>query len=687
MSDSLESRSESLDDIEALEELLSFVPPPLRQDPDSDVPASDWSPVTFFDKHLDDSLILKRVKVLPRLVSTLSEALDEHVSSFKSRGKPFYSPYILVRHVPYNNTVVATASDISRRFCEGGHPFIQAASVLALHPHQSELKSVFVMSGRPADEPPDFHSEQYTLQHTIETGTLMSALLGSLDDDRKALLLSVLKSFPRLAIYEAYALSGKIVLEEMSGLSTYDVFPWKKGGGSRYRQVSHQVPPPDSDASKYLWETEPSDHSMQMEAPSRLRRSERLKKSAVDTSTSHKKPERRPISKPSHKAAATTQSIIAPKKTASHRYTANAADFIQRAWAHAVDCDSTVIIFDCGNYLRVGIRHRKTQTLYLSDLVDVCSHTDPAYGKLLVGIYLAIIRDAMDRAPLLDKSLTKTDKHSTRMTSRKRRRDRDEVTPVRRSRRKLGESSEEVEPDVILSELSTRNVALLYLEDGRFNSPLPSFFRRAGSSSRKRSFRYDECLALVLLKKIGEGAVGEAYEASLEVDLSAGNVARHPHKVIVKLAFHEEQTERLRHEYSIYRYLSTGPNQVKNIPRAFGFFEDVESEAGVLILSHAGVALAYRSTPPGTGIEVSDEERATFIQILKSIHAAGVAHGDIRSWNLLEDDKGGLFIADFDRAKIHGSRRQMAAELERIGNLLDGENIDDNSVTSYPASS
>ncbi len=75
------------------------------------------------------------------------------------------------------------------------------------------------------------------------------------------------------------------------------------------------------------------------------------------------------------------------------------------------------------------------------------------------------------------------------------------------------------------------------------------------------------------------------------------------------------------------------------------------------------------------------------MQILKSIHAAGVAHGDIRSWNLLEDDKGGLFIADFDRAKIHGSRYQMAEELKRMSFLLDGGNMDDDSVISYPASS
>ncbi|PBK65723.1 hypothetical protein ARMSODRAFT_1087333 [Armillaria solidipes] len=192
---------------------------------------------------------------------------------------------------------------------------------------------------------------------------------------------------------------------------------------------------------------------------------------------------------------------------------------------------------------------------------------------------------------------------------------------------------------------------------------------------------------MVLGRKLGRGAVGEAYEASPEVDFGDGNIAHCLDKVVVKLALSERQTERLRHEYNIYRHLSDGPMRVTNIPRVFGFFADVESEAGALILSHAGTALAYRPSPPGTGITVSAEERAIYIEILTSIHAAGVTHGDIRTWNLPEDDKGGYFIADFDRAKLHGSRVQMAAEQDRLRLLLDGEIIDDYSVTSYPASS
>ncbi len=93
------------------------------------------------------------------------------------------------------------------------------------------------------------------------------------------------------------------------------------------------------------------------------------------------------------------------------------------------------------------------------------------------------------------------------------------------------------------------------------------------------------------------------------MDTSSGSVARHPSQVIVKLAFSREHTDRLRHEYSIYRRLSHRPVRVENIPTAFGFFEDVESDAGALVLSHNGEAVAYRSDSPGSGIPVSPKER------------------------------------------------------------------------------
>ena len=70
---------------------------------------------------------------------------------------------------------------------------------------------------------------------------------------------------------------------------------------------------------------------------------------------------------------------------------------ITQAWARAVVNDATFIIFHCGDRERIGIRHRESQTLYLSDLIDTTTCNDPTYGEIQVGLHLAIIQDALQR--------------------------------------------------------------------------------------------------------------------------------------------------------------------------------------------------------------------------------------------------------------------------------------------------
>jgi hypothetical protein len=56
-----------------------------------------------------------------------------------------------------------------------------------------------------------------------------------------------------------------------------------------------------------------------------------------------------------------------------------------------------VVIIHSGNYEYVCIRHRETQTLYVSDILHVPFLGNPGYGKLQVGIYLTAIDDALGR--------------------------------------------------------------------------------------------------------------------------------------------------------------------------------------------------------------------------------------------------------------------------------------------------
>ncbi|KAF8918542.1 hypothetical protein CPB85DRAFT_1249375 [Mucidula mucida] len=77
-------------------------------------------------------------------------------------------------------------------------------------------------------------------------------------------------------------------------------------------------------------------------------------------------------------------------------------DYIQKAWVASVKLDTTILTFDCGNFLRFGIRHRQSQTLFLSDLIDIRSCKEPAYGGLLLALDVAAAFDAVNRLPLLE---------------------------------------------------------------------------------------------------------------------------------------------------------------------------------------------------------------------------------------------------------------------------------------------
>jgi hypothetical protein len=50
-----------------------------------------------------------------------------------------------------------------------------------------------------------------------------------------------------------------------------------------------------------------------------------------------------------------------------------------------------------GNHEIIGIRHRETQTLYISHVIEPHACSNPAYGKIQVGIYIAAIQDTIDR--------------------------------------------------------------------------------------------------------------------------------------------------------------------------------------------------------------------------------------------------------------------------------------------------
>jgi hypothetical protein len=56
------------------------------------------------------------------------------------------------------------------------------------------------------------------------------------------------------------------------------------------------------------------------------------------------------------------------------------------------------MVLHSGNHEIIGIRHRETQTLYISHVIEPHSCSNPAYGKIQVGIYIAAVQETIDRA-------------------------------------------------------------------------------------------------------------------------------------------------------------------------------------------------------------------------------------------------------------------------------------------------
>jgi len=143
---------------------------------------------------------------------------------------------------------------------------------------------------------------------------------------------------------------------------------------------------------------------------------------------------------------------------------------------------------------------------------------------------------------------------------------------------------------------SSRNVILLYLQYGIYDSSAPSTFVRSGligqapiplpSHEAVRNYRLEECLTIVLKSEIGHGATGEVLRGTLEVEVSACV----PLDVAVKLALGREQCDALRNEYHIYHRLESSGVTV-GITTPLGLFDDVEGGACVLVMPYVGIPL------------------------------------------------------------------------------------------------
>ncbi|KIM39093.1 hypothetical protein M413DRAFT_29660 [Hebeloma cylindrosporum] len=272
--------------------------------------------------------------------------------------------------------------------------------------------------------------------------------------------------------------------------------------------------------------------------------------------------------------------------------------------------DATFIIFHCGDRERIGIRHRESQTLYLSELIDTTACKDPPYGTIQVGLHLAIIQDALQRqkqrsshdpSPLAKKRAAEDGHPSVPDPKRQK------VADIRQD-----DSKESGLPEIeeIQAALSSKALALLSLNYGAYHSPTPSSFIRVGAScvrgyhdqnfkepSRKATYDSSQYFSLILSGEIGSGAIGVVHRAAAEIQLESGLKVQH--RLAVKLVFsnHFGYQRKLRKEYSIYHYLASKDN-IEGVLPVYGLFEDTETGTLALIMDDGGSSIRYDVSVP-----------------------------------------------------------------------------------------
>ncbi|KAE9404727.1 kinase-like protein [Gymnopus androsaceus JB14] len=218
-------------------------------------------------------------------------------------------------------------------------------------------------------------------------------------------------------------------------------------------------------------------------------------------------------------------------------------------------------------------------------------------------------------------------------------------------------------------------------------SAVPSFFVRCKQTSEGKirslpvrpSYSLDSCLRLDLKQRIGGGAIGTTYRATLTI----GSDSTRCEDVVVKLANNDDRSRKhLRHEFSIYEHLARA--KVQAVPHLYGLFEDVESENSQLILvtSYAGESLAvihmsrYGRTSTSGTVLIPKAEQPVFLHQLAEIHEAGIHHRDLRPPNIVVDHDGKITFIDFDKARSYVTGKQRKHERKRLLNLMNGRYVD-----------
>ncbi|KAG6878278.1 hypothetical protein C0993_009636 [Termitomyces sp. T159_Od127] len=666
-------------------------------------------PLTFYDSHLDRRLSLKRVTLAPTLLNDISKSVDivleknskDNISlpPAKSLPKPEQFEYFVDPVLPKDAKAIGHIYRVMISLA-----ITRIVSTLILHPATATWSTVLQMVVKSSSRDQKYYSlaedfflqilEPYQPKSDRDNYMIDKNVWEALSDAKRKQLEEMRQRFPWMGIWQMFFIcqEAQDALKDIDRLVVMESFPEIVPSTlldhESFANISMDFSPDaintawGQTVSSWVGEPPPLKTVSLKKTPvilTSLRRSTRLMSSKLRGHGSRKA--RNPAKAVTSKSLVVEPYQMWPNVTVPYKKRdlsvvdeGMAISIIQHAWTRAVEKDSSFLILHCGTFERIAFRHRSSQTLFVSDLIDVAGCKNPAYGHIQIGLFLSIIEDVRDRTEQVsgeaEAKHTKFKRTSASLEHNKRPRTRQSIA-AEDARILMFQRNFRA----VCDGLADRNLALLRIQHGPYNSPTPSSFLRIteANTAYKANFKPDQYFHITLTSEIAYGATGDSHAATIEF-LGSNNKPLSFDNVVVKLAFTDVQRKRLRHEFNIYNHMSSAVT--RGIPHVFGLFEDIETEALALVMENVGSSLWDCRLPDKSKrleTTISESEKAGFSDVLKSIHNAGVRHRDLRLENLTINHEGLPYIIDFDRAALDADEDSRDREHKTFLAILDGE--------------
>ncbi|KAH9474859.1 hypothetical protein JR316_0013327 [Psilocybe cubensis] len=636
--------------------------------PDNSNNPEPVNPLIFYDRHVASTLVLKNIKRAPWIARELAKICENTIKEFTMAGHKF------IDNRDYRKLFHKQPS--YNRYCDGvadyhfdhiSLPCSAYASKLLFSPNDPRWFT-FIVPRKGAYQ--DIH---YSFRCSGDTAIIKPK--GEDIGDREYDIPPETRS-----TLDRYTLSKINKLRDMNSIFNYEFFIKAKPAEALLKKMDCWGP--------FKWEmpTVTGAPVLPVSPPHKDSDIIQLFFPALNSETPRPLSTRKGNTSPK---PARMKRIVAPLR----RNNGGESKYRINVWANAVETDATFIVFTCGRQERIGIRHRQSQTLYLSDPIDPVQMKEPGYRQMHLGLTIAAIKDRLamlvqteevNQRPSKRKDIAQSFVAYNSMKDRATRRKRRKLNP------ELDSISLEIDKKACFTfdeELAKRELVLFYLNFGGWTSPAPSSFQRMEPSctsrpfqsqpyrfKRKASYRPEDYISVVTHEDaIGSGAMGMVYRVTVEIEMEDGS--KHQRTLILKLAIGPKKDQIIR-EYEMYKRLAEA-DVMYGIVSVHGLFHDMETDAMIMIMDDAGKSLRTRAIEQNleihynldTSVQTTEEERDAFIKALEGIHSARVIHQDLRIDNLMINDAGDVFIIDFDNAEYDTFQRTSIFE-EDLGELL-----------------